>query len=235
MAGGKFDTDRVDVDGVRFAVVRNPVDPLPRHFLVERVTGVAQVPQVDTRGSAAGRSPDSAPTIRGDSIWYLTRHSLAEGVSGSDNYDASGPLDVDYRDDIINVRVQPSRQERFVVITERYHPRWKASIGDEQLPVFPTNAVMIGVRIPPQVDHVQLRFEPFSAKYRVLFVVLLVAAPLLVLAVRHWREPLRHLLDKSMLALSAWGFLAGRLKAFASWRRPQSLDLHVGHGTDERH
>ena len=49
------------------------------------------------------------------------------------------------------------------MINERYHPNWRARAQAEDIPIFPTNAVMMGVRIPAHLDRIQLRFEPFSS------------------------------------------------------------------------
>jgi uncharacterized membrane protein YfhO len=76
---------------------------------------------------------------------------------------------------VIDVRVTPSTVDRFVVLNERYHPNWRARAQAEDIPIFPTNAVMMGVRIPPRLDHIQLRFEPFSST-RVAHLLMLLAA-----------------------------------------------------------
>jgi len=51
----------------------------------------------------------------------------------------------------------------FLVINERYHPDWHARADTQEFPIFPTNAVMMGIRIPAGLDRIQLRFEPFSS------------------------------------------------------------------------
>src|SRR5262249_17510810 len=75
----------------------------------------------------------------------------------------SGSLEVAYQGDVINVRVSPSTRERFLVVNERYHPNWRARAGVRDIAIYPTNIVMMGLRIPANVDRVQLRFEPFSS------------------------------------------------------------------------
>jgi hypothetical protein len=84
-------------------------------------------------------------------------------LTRTQTFDAAGPLNVTYRGDMIVVGVTPSNQERFVVINERYHPNWRARAEAEDIPIFPTNAVMMGIRIPANLDRIQLRFEPFSS------------------------------------------------------------------------
>jgi hypothetical protein len=163
------------VDGVTFGVIRNPMEPLPRHFLVGTVTGVAEEPQLITR--AGDRPPEGKPAI--NDVGRLRRHSLAENFPGTKTFDTSGTLGVTYRGDRIDVRVSASDKERFLVINERYHPKWRAYIGRSEIAVLPTNAVMMGVEIPSGVEEVQLRFMPFSARGTSKLLSLLAVAALL--------------------------------------------------------
>jgi hypothetical protein len=146
------------------------VAPLPRHFLVETVTGVQETPRMqgevlEARAHPANDSQDAAGTsaLIQERIVQLTSHSLAEDFGGTQTFDASGPLSVTYHDDRIDIRVTPSSRERFLVINERYHPNWRVRAEAEEIPIFPTNAVMMGIRIPANVDHIHLRFVPFSS------------------------------------------------------------------------
>jgi hypothetical protein len=109
----------------------------------------------------ASDRPDSAFALARGRIDQLTSHSLAEDFRGTEIFDASGPLDVAYHDDVIDIRIIPSSRDRFVVIDERYHPNWRARTQTQDIPIFPTNAVMMGVRIPASLDRIELRFEPF--------------------------------------------------------------------------
>jgi hypothetical protein len=160
----------VNIEGISFGVIKNPLAPLARHFLVEKVTGVRETPTVQgtalqVRAHPANESHDGAgtPALIGERIDQLTSHSLAEDFGGAEVFDASGPLDVAYKDDVIDVSVIPSNRDRFLVINERYHPDWRARAATEDIPIFPTNAVMMGIRIPATLDRIQLRFEPFSS------------------------------------------------------------------------
>jgi uncharacterized membrane protein YfhO len=68
-----------------------------------------------------------------------------------------------------------------VVINERYHPKWRARAQTQDIPIFPTNAVMMGVRIPANLDRIELRFEPFFSTraahmLRLLAVLIFLAA-----------------------------------------------------------
>jgi uncharacterized membrane protein YfhO len=63
--------------------------------------------------------------------------------------------------------------ERFVVIDERYHPNWLVRADAEEIPIFPTNAVMMGIRIPANLDHIHLHFMPFSSTWPARMLMLL--------------------------------------------------------------
>jgi hypothetical protein len=156
----------VNIAGISLGLIKNPVAPLPRHFLVEKVTGVREAPRVregalEAPARPASDRPDSAFALARGRIDQLTSHSLAEDFRGTEIFDASGPLDVAYHDDVIDIRIIPSSRDRFVVIDERYHPNWRARTQTQDIPIFPTNAVMMGVRIPASLDRIELRFEPF--------------------------------------------------------------------------
>ncbi len=158
--GDKYAGEIVTIDGIRFGLVPNSVEPLPRHFLVESVTGVTQPPRLI--GDKSEVNSPTRPVI--EDVSQLRRHSLAEKFVGTKTFDSSGILHVAYRGDVIDVDVTPSSRERFVVLNERYHPDWHARIGDVEVPVLPTNAVMMGIEIPPKVGRVRMTFEPFSAR-----------------------------------------------------------------------
>jgi hypothetical protein len=158
----------VEIDGISFGLIRNSVAPLPRHFLVEKVTGVEGTPSME--GAALQARPArerpgaaGAATLVRERIDELTSHSLAEDFHGAQVFDGSGPLVVTYRADAVDIRVTPSNRDRFVVINELYHPNWRARAGAQDTPIFPTNAVMMGIRIPSNLDRIELRFEPFSS------------------------------------------------------------------------
>jgi hypothetical protein len=176
----------VNIDGISFGLIKNPVAPLPRHFLVEKVTGVRETPRLQGGALEAPAHPaserhDSASALARERIDQLTSHSLAEDFRGTETFDTSGPLDVAYHDDMIDIRLTPSSRDRFVVINERYHPKWRARAQTQDIPIFPTNAVMMGVRIPANLDRIELRFEPFFSTraahmLRLLAVLIFLAA-----------------------------------------------------------
>jgi hypothetical protein len=186
----------VNIDGISFGLIENPVAPLPRHFLVEKVTGVRETPRVQGGALEAPAHPasdrqDSAFALARGRIDQLTSHSLAEDFRGTETFDASGPLDVAHHDDVIDIRLTPSSRDRFVVINERYHPNWHARAQTQDIPIFPTNAVMMGARIPANLDRIQLRFEPFSSTRAAHMLMLLAVLIFLAAMGAFWLTSIR--------------------------------------------
>jgi hypothetical protein len=197
--GGPTDrSEAVNIDGISFGLMQTSLPPLPRHFLVEKVTGVREPPSVQGGALEASARPatDSQDTsgasapVR-EKIDKLTLHSLVENFSGSEGFDASGALDVTYNDDVIDGRVTPSERDRFLVINERYDPNWRAHADGKELLIFPTNAAMTGVLIPANIDHIQLRFEPFSSTRAAHVLMILALLTFLAAVAAFWFETRR--------------------------------------------
>lgn len=72
------------------------------------------------------------------------------------------------------------------MINERYHPDWRARFDGEQTPVFPTNAVMLGIRIPAGRGRIELRFEPFSSTSPAHMLMLLAVLMFLAAVAAFW-------------------------------------------------
>ena len=167
IGGVKYALQSSDIGGLKFNFLKNPIEALPRHFFAEQIIGSADAP-MPTSHPHWGTSP-----LGGVGFLHIfvnqtddLRHkSYVEGlnVGKATAYDTSGQLNVIYRGDRIDVSVTPSTRERFLVINQTFNPNWTAYAGSRTLAVLPTNAVMSGVQIPPQTDHIQLRFEPFSS------------------------------------------------------------------------
>jgi hypothetical protein len=192
--GGPADrSEIVNIGGVSFGLMRVSLPPLPRHFLVQNITGVREAPRVQgatlearARPAIDSQNAEGASASVREKIDKLTSHSLVENFGGVQLFDASGSLEVIYSDDFIDARVTPSTRDRFLVINERYDPNWRAYAAGEELPVFPTNAVMMGVRIPASLYHIQLRFEPFSST-RVAHMLMFLAVLIFLAAIgRFW-------------------------------------------------
>jgi hypothetical protein len=52
--------------------------------------------------------------------------------------------------------------EGFAVLSEIYHPGWRAFGDGEEIPITPCNYVLCGVALPAGVNHLELRFQPRS-------------------------------------------------------------------------
>jgi hypothetical protein len=76
----------------------------------------------------------------------------------------------------VRIEVDPSEVERFLVVNELYHPKWRAyaagSRGDTELKAWPTNVVMRGVLLPPGVTHIEMCFELFMLSWTATFSVI---------------------------------------------------------------
>ena len=150
-----------DVDGVRFDVRVNSMTPLPRYYMAPAITGVSATPRLAPANTPASSTSDST-TIH--DVSRLRDNALVEGLTGTREYDAQGDLRVSYTGDLIDVRVSPSNRTRFVVLNERYHPDWRAYANGSEIPVHPTNAVMMGFEVPVGVTNIEFRFVPFSSR-----------------------------------------------------------------------
>ncbi len=187
IGGHHYPLQTAYVGRIPLRYIVNPVKPLPRQFMVHKIVGRETPPAIAVPADQA----DSPTGIRmfADQVDDLTRTSFVEGrfIGTTKTFDASGPLKVTYRGDVIDIRVSPSAQERFVVLTETYNKRWRVYAGDKRGATIPTNIVMNGVLIPPGVDHVVVRFEPFSVWPMAKFVMALAVAAFAAFIVMLWR------------------------------------------------
>jgi hypothetical protein len=91
----------------------------------------------------------------------LRQKTYVEGLTHSKDLSSTGRIEAHYSGDLIDVQMEPSNSERFLVLNEMYHPRWKAFAGAQELEVLPANTVMRGVFVAPGVTHITFKFEPF--------------------------------------------------------------------------
>jgi hypothetical protein len=132
-------------------VTRNPLPVAPRVFFVRTVTWVR-----DLEAASRALFPDHP----GDKAYDPAAHSVAEGFSTDSAFAADGHVRARFDGDTVDVTFPSSPSSRFLVVNERYDPRWKAFAKDRALPVYPTNVLMRGVLVPPGVDHLTLRYVP---------------------------------------------------------------------------
>ncbi len=186
IAGRNYPIRTADAGGIPLHYIVNPVKPLPRQFMVRRVIGSKAPPAIADPLEPAKSTTDIH--IFADQTDDLTQTSFVEGRfdGTSRSFDASGPLTVSYRGDVIDIRVAPSAQERFVVLTETYNRQWRVYIDGERSATIPTNIVMNGVLIPPGINHVLLRFEPFSMQPQAKIIMALAVLAFVVFVVMLW-------------------------------------------------
>ena len=205
IGGRNYPLQTTDVGGVPFHYIVNPVKPLPRQFMVHKVIGSEAPPAIADPMELA--APKKGIRIFADQVDDLTQSSFVEGrfVGATETFDASGPLMVFYHGDVIDIRVAPSAQERFVVLTENYNSQWRVYAGDKRSATTPTNIVMNGVLIPPGLDHVILRFEPFSAQPLAKMVMGLAMLAFVAFVVMLWRFDLCISIIRRYLAAQTTG------------------------------
>ena len=167
--GGKpYPLQTVDVGGVTFSYLENPVKALPRQFMAAQIAGVAVWPK-PLRPLPMPKGDLDLRIFEGQTD-ELTRTSFVEDLSVGkmEQFDASGPLSVTYRDDFIAIDVAPSEKKRFVVLNQTYNPAWRVFAGNATYDTYPTNLVMTGILVPPNIAHVELKFVPFSTRWRAI-------------------------------------------------------------------
>jgi hypothetical protein len=183
----------VGVGGISFDVVENPVRPLPREFLVGFVTGGTPALR-----PAFSFGRNDTPASDADILFAfagqtedLARRSFVEGIEGTREFDASGELRAIYRGDVIDVRIERSLRERFLVINQTYNSAWHAYVGDTKISVLPTNHTMLGVTVPPNVERLQLRYEPPSSTLRMRLAPILATIGAVIFAIAFRRREMR--------------------------------------------
>lgn len=134
---------------------RNPLPTVPRVFLAARVDSV------DSMEKAAGilfpgKKYDAAKNN------VLARSVAESGKALGGDFSTEGTITSSFRDQHIEVRLPPSGQRRFLVINERYHPGWAATIDGNLAEIYPTNVFMRGLVVPPGATTVKLEYRPFS-------------------------------------------------------------------------
>jgi hypothetical protein len=63
-------------------------------------------------------------------------------------------------DGAYGARFPPAAEERLLFVSAAWRPEWEARSDAGWLQVTPVAEAFLGVRIPPGVDHVEVRFEP---------------------------------------------------------------------------
>jgi len=146
--------DLPPVDAARLNVLENPHPVAPRAFFAARVSPAGAPPRL--AGDAGQRPPPADPPIPDPRT-----HSVAEGWNAERTFPTTGALDASFEGDRVIVRVDPSAEERFLVVNERVYPGWRATVNGRPADIVPTNLLMRGVLVPAGATAVEMRYVPF--------------------------------------------------------------------------
>jgi hypothetical protein len=140
-------TGRPDPAG--FEVVPSPARVTPRAFFAETVKPAASSEDAARQLFSSGGIVDPVKT------------SFVEGLDEIRRFGESGVVEIQGRDDSLELRFAPSSSERFLVLNELYYPGWTAQADGLELPIVATNAVMRGVVVPPGATTLQFRYMSY--------------------------------------------------------------------------
>ena len=138
----------------RLRVLENPFPVTPRVFFAARVAPAGEHPRL------AGDN-GIRPAPRDPPIELPAEHSVVEGFQQERRFAVEGVIDAQFTGDRVVIQVDPSAEDRFLVINELYHPSWQGWIDDAPARVYPTNVVMRGLLVPAGASSVELRYAPF--------------------------------------------------------------------------
>ena len=144
------------LDVERLRIQENPYPVAPRAFFAARVSPAGDPPRLP--GDTGARPPPENLTIPDPRV-----HSVVESLGPERTFTTNGVLDASFDGDWVRVRVEPSADERFLVVNERYYPGWRATVDGRPAEIYPTNIVMRGLLVPAGATSVELRYVPFIA------------------------------------------------------------------------
>lgn len=150
--GGKAGSQDVSHPPSRFfsgAILAGAVTP--RAFLAASV-----VPAADLAKAVRMLFPSTSSAAPPD----VAARSMVEGFGSNTSFTTEGTITARYDRATVSVDVTPASTPRFLVLNELYHPRWRAFSSQGELTVYPANAAMRGVAVPPGVNHVRFEFMP---------------------------------------------------------------------------
>jgi hypothetical protein len=137
-------------DPATFEVVPSPARVTPRAFFVETVKPATSPEDAARQLFSSGRIVDPMKT------------SFVEGLGAIRGFgEGGGAIELQGRDDFLELHFAASSSERFLVLNELYYPGWTAETNERELPILATNAVMRGVVVPPGVNTLQFRYVSY--------------------------------------------------------------------------
>jgi hypothetical protein len=146
------------LDVQRLRIQENPNPVAPRAFFAARVSPAGDPPMLP--GDTGERPPRPDPPIPDPRT-----HSVAEGVAADRTYATAGTVGAVFDGDRVSVRVEPSAEDRFLVVNERYYAGWRATVDGRPTEIYPTNLLMRGVIVPAGARIVEMQYVPFIVSW----------------------------------------------------------------------
>jgi hypothetical protein len=134
-------------DDVR--AIENPLPVTPRYFFARRVVPVSDAAEAVTK------------LFDGDRVNDVTETSFAENFSGVAAYAGLGSISATGSGDHVNLTLERSAVDRFLIANELYYPGWSATVDGRPAQIYPTNAVMRGVVVPAGATTIDFTYTPF--------------------------------------------------------------------------
>jgi hypothetical protein len=151
--------DPPPLDLQRLEILENPYPVTPRAFFAARVVPAGDPARFPGDDGARPSQPDPA-------VEDPAATSVVEGFTADRSFSTDGGLTATFDGDRVLVRVDPSAEDRFLVLNEMYHPAWHAWIDGRSTEIYPTNLVMRGLVVPAGATTVELRYVPFLVTWR---------------------------------------------------------------------
>lgn len=130
-------------------LIPNPLPVTPRYFFTRQIVAVTGLAEAASRLVGDDKRPAD-----------LARTSFAETAFLQREYATGRIVSAKGDGDHITLEVTPSDSERFLVANELYFPGWSALVDGRTAIVYPTNAVMRGVLVPPGTSTLELIYTP---------------------------------------------------------------------------
>jgi hypothetical protein len=146
------------LDLQRLRIQENPNPVAPRAFFVARVSPAGDPPRLP--GDDGRRPPDADPPIPDP-----REHSVAEGITAERTFPTTGTIEADFDGNQVRLHLEPSAEERFLVVNERYYAGWQATVDGRPADIYPTDLLMRGVFVPAGATVVEMHFVPFIASW----------------------------------------------------------------------
>ena len=120
--------------GNGLSVYENP-DAVPRAFTVEKVRSVADL-------------DEARATLRDDETFDATHAALVQEAPRVARFGPGAVLRSTFDDERVEIVVRTSDLPTFLVVNDRFHPRWHATVDGMDTPVLRTNGLVRGVVVP---------------------------------------------------------------------------------------